>query len=376
MKLAVRLCCLKPLDAHPFVGFVIEIPLGKSQIDNEASGFGVRYQRKERDQCELYFANGKAAHRASDTIVAFDRHWITVHFPRGHLQTLVEKAPKSLADRFPDAKGKDKGMTLINFNLGAAPTVYSFGVPFRSSDGEVDGWVNDNKPIVDGHTLLDVLRQRHLYFVLAMAPADALKHYSSDRLPPLFIYPYSEDQSWNLARFKKEMAASKGHQFNKAFGYSDDRSHVTVVTQSIVQDIAWIHDAAEEIKAVRFPVYFVPPTSGDAAAATSFTVIVSVTKKFREQFEGPLRRLTKSEFLNLDLFNSFEDAEVYESWKGKILAYPNLQDHPADKHEMVLRVLRPKEEKETKKPKKEPYRVKTFSDRAMANRALQISKEQ
>lgn len=52
---------------------------------------------------------------------------------------------------------------------------------------------------------------------------------------------------------------------------------------------------------------------------------------------------------------------------------------------MVLRVLRPKEEKETKKieetkkpkkPKKEPYRVKTFSDRAMANRALQISKEQ
>ncbi|RSL44165.1 hypothetical protein CEP54_014797 [Fusarium duplospermum] len=343
MKLGARLCCLKPLDAHPFVGFVIEIPLGQSQIDNEAEGFGVRYQ----------------PHRASDTIVAFDRHWITVHFPRGHLQTLVEEAPKSVADRFPDAKGKDKGMTLINFNLGADPTVNGFGVPFRSSDSEVDGWVNDNKPILDGHTLLDVLRQRHLYFVLAMAPADALKHYSSDRLPPPFTYPYSEDQSWNLARFKKEMAASKGHQFAKGFSYPDDQSHATVVTQSIVQDIAWIHDAAEEIKAVRFPAYFVPPASGNAADATSFTVIISVTKKFREQFDGPLRRLTKSEFLNLDLFNSFEDAEVYESWKGKILAYPNLPDHPTDKHEMVLRVLRPKEEKETKKieeTKKEPYR--------------------
>ncbi|KAI8711430.1 hypothetical protein NCS52_01406400 [Fusarium sp. LHS14.1] len=350
-KLRSRLFFYKGIDMDSAIGFRLQVPLGNNQTENEASGFGVRHEYDV----------------PTESVVPLDQHYITVNFPRGDVKVLVEEAPKTLADRFPDAKGKHKGMTLINFSLGSRATVCGFGTPFRSTDDEVDGWVNDNKPIIDGHTLLDLLRQQHLYVVVAMAPAAALASFSDDRLPPLFTYPYGEDQSWSLHRFKKEMAASKGHRFAQVLSHPNDRSHVTSVTQSIIQDVAWLDDAATEINEVRFPAYFVPPTSGDAAAATSFTVIVSVTKEFRKQFEASLRRLVKSEFLSLDLFNSFGDSDVYESWQGKILTYTNLQDHPVERHELVLRVLRPKEEKETKKtegtkkieetkkPKKEPY---------------------
>lgn len=49
---------------------------------------------------------------------------------------------------------------------------------------------------------------------------------------------------------------------NKSVNFRDDNSLVAVVTQTIVQDIFWVHEAANKMRKQIHPAYFVPITPG------------------------------------------------------------------------------------------------------------------
>src|SRR5690348_5285041 len=71
--------------------------------------------------------------------------------------------------------------------------------------------------------------------------------------------------------------------------YIDDNSHVAVVTQAVVQDVFWLHQTAEVMKKLWFPVYFVPRRHDES----QFFVIIPMTR-FREWFDPAWRRLAKN----------------------------------------------------------------------------------
>ncbi|PNP61285.1 hypothetical protein FNYG_13971 [Fusarium nygamai] len=59
-------------------------------------------------------------------------------------------------------------------------------------------------------------------------------------LAPNFDYGYGADQSWDMERYMKQLHEIEGHRFRTAWNFETDASHVTAMTQSIVQDFMWI----------------------------------------------------------------------------------------------------------------------------------------
>ncbi|RSL50912.1 hypothetical protein CEP54_011672 [Fusarium duplospermum] len=359
-KLGAKVCLYAPADADPWLGLSLELPLGKDQVANEASGFGVRHQvRKALD----------------DEVVPVDHHRLNVQFPRGKIQTSFEDAPGPVLARFPNAKRRDKGMTVFKVVMDASATIDGFGYPFANADdAEVEGWVNDNKPIVDGITLMDVLRSKRFCFVVPLPLAVATKCLAMDHLPAPFIFPYGPCQEWKVSSYKEDIAKNKGHRFMPAFSHPSDLSHVTAVVQAAVQDVMWLDDAVEEILTFKFPAYFVNSGARAAEDTDRFYVVVALTTQFREEYDSPWRRLTKGETLQIRLFNSFEDDKADETWDAQIVEYPGkvdaLNDHPVDKHELVLYVRRPPQKLQDEIKKKPPYKVKTFPDRTDCKRKV------
>lgn len=148
-------------------------------------------------------------------MVPFDQHRIVVKFPRNQTEFTFEETPEPIATRFPDAKGKGPFSCLHVTLLGDAKVrVHGFGLPFANvEDAEVEAWVNDNAPIVEGHTLLDILAQRVFHFVIRQSAHDTEKHFHVDRLPPPFKHPYGATPGWDIQKFHTEAGKYKGHQF-------------------------------------------------------------------------------------------------------------------------------------------------------------------
>ncbi|RSM06136.1 hypothetical protein CDV31_009233 [Fusarium ambrosium] len=359
-KLGAKVGLYAQADADPWLGFSLQLPLGEDQVANEASGFGVLHQvRRAHD----------------DDVVPVDHHRLDIKFPRGKIQTSFEDAPGPVLSRFPNAKRRDKGMTVFKVTMDASATIHGFGYPFANADdAEVEGWVNDNKPIVDGITLMDVLRSKRFCFVLPLPLAVATKCLATDRLPAPFIFPYGPCQEWKVSSYKEDIAKNKGHRFMPAFSHPSDLSHITAVVQAAVQDVMWLDDAVHEILTFKFPAYFVSSGARAAEDTDRFHVVVALTTQFREEYDSPWRRLTKGETFKIRLFNSFEDEKADETWDCQIVEYPGkvdaLNDHPVDKHELVLYVRRPPRKAELVIKKKPPYKVKTFPDRTDCKRKV------
>ncbi|KAF4992306.1 hypothetical protein FDECE_13760 [Fusarium decemcellulare] len=331
-KLGARLAAFKPKDAGSWTGFFIDVPFAKGQASNEARGFGVCH---------------KSDRTKDDRVLVVDRYEIEVRFPRGAFEITVMAAPEEIASGYPEAKGRDKGLTLITVRLGDRPVqVGGFGVPFANADDpEVEGWINDNKPIVDGHTLLDFLQQEVFSFVVAMAAVEAAKKLDPERLPPPFAYDYGIFSGWDVRGFKDLIEANKGHQFAPAFKHFDDNSHLTAVAQSAAQDIMWLDDEADKIAGSKFPAYFIPLESGDLVDVKRFHVVISVTKLFRDEHDAAWRRFSKSDFLELRLFGSHEAEKSHSLWPAKIVGFPQGKDelakHPVGDYELVVTTNRP-----------------------------------
>lgn len=149
---------------------------------------------------------------ASGRVLPYDWHRITVKFPRGKFQSFVEEASVPLLARFPNAKAAQKGLGLVTVHLrdDAEVTIDGFGIPFANpSDAELEGWVNDNKAIADGHTLLDILQQRKFFFLVAYPCREIGKKWVEDLLPPPLSYPYGTEHDWNVPRFKRLLQENK-----------------------------------------------------------------------------------------------------------------------------------------------------------------------
>lgn len=124
-----------------------------------------------------------------------------------------------MVDRFPGAKNREKGLSILEVDLkDAHATITGFGVPFANAeDAELEGWVNDSKPIVDSHTLLDVLKQRKFWIIIDMPAMHAGHKFREASLPPPFSYPYGSNQDWDVDNFKDLIKANKGYQFATAY---------------------------------------------------------------------------------------------------------------------------------------------------------------
>ncbi|KAM6477166.1 hypothetical protein HDV62DRAFT_395395 [Trichoderma sp. SZMC 28011] len=178
----------------PWVGFKLGLPLGKEQIGNEQKGFGVRHA----------FVRGVGG----GAVLPSDQAEIYIKFLREGCSYAFEEASKAVFVRFPNAKGREKGLTVIRVSLAdeACVTFSGFGMPFANADdAQVEGW--------------------------------------------------------DVFKFKNFIKANGGHQFETADSHPDDNHHMTAVNQSNVQDVMWLDDAAIEIAVTKFPAYFFRPDS-------------------------------------------------------------------------------------------------------------------
>ncbi|KAL2673659.1 hypothetical protein Neosp_012102 [[Neocosmospora] mangrovei] len=310
-------------------------------------------------------------------------HKLLIKFPHGKIQTSLKDAPEALTRRFPNAKGRKKGMTVFKVFIGdASASIHRSGYPTTNADDiDIEGWMNDELT-VDGRTPIDILRIKHFCFVLPLPLGRAIKILCEDGFSAPMIYPPSISQTWNPPLFKAMIAANKGHQFMPAFDHPNDSSHITAIIQGAVQDVMWIDDAVNEILKLKFPAYFVSPepSASEPRAVediNQFYIVVALTAQFCAEYEEPWRRLTKGEGFRIQLFDSYEASGPHETWDCKITEYSSkidaLKAHPIKEHELVLRARRPSRDESQKK---QPYKIKTFPDRDAANDALAEDREQ
>ncbi|KAK5991591.1 hypothetical protein PT974_09876 [Cladobotryum mycophilum] len=359
-KIMAKFCIFKKAESDSWMGLSLHFPFGKDQIANEQSGFGV---------CHRVAGSGNGV------MTPLEQHIITIKFPRGGCCYTFDEAPKSVLNRFPNAKNKEKGFTIARVCLkdDAAFTIDGFGVPFANSDdAEVDGWVNDNKPIINGLTLLDILGQREFHIVVAVPIENAKDNLIESQLLPPFQYPYGTDQKWDVGKFKKLIAANKGQQFGPEYAYFDDNHHMTVVNQANLQDIMWLDDACIEIEKKKFPAYFVRPTGAATANMERFYVVVATPLGFREQWGAAWRRLSQRSGFLLHFYNAVEDEDLAAKWACKIVDHPNiisaLAYHQTRDHELVLDV-----QCLSRGPTN--YTLTVFGSRGEADRALGLGEK-
>ncbi len=134
------------------------------------------------------------------------------------------------------------------------------------------------------------------------------------------------------------------------------------MTQVNAQDVMWLDTAAEEIRQIRFPAYFVAQDP-NVADPSEFFVITASTEMFRERFGGAWRRLTKCDTLKIHLFQDASDKDdTVAKWyvvlltfllffsdsyirDCKFVNFPKgigaLNSHPTNDEELVLLVRRP-----------------------------------
>ncbi|KAM0324627.1 hypothetical protein ACHAQA_008016 [Verticillium albo-atrum] len=340
-----------------YVGFALNFPMSTGS----ASGFGVRY-------------NYDYGLRQS---VQSTSHMLEVKFPRSCTYT-VEDACSELTARFPGAK-LPKGMCLVTVRLGIHDnlTVDGFGFPFvNPHNPTVEAWLNQSAPIVDDITLPGFLKRKEFCFAVATSVDEARRMLDVDKLPPPFAFPYGTEHKWKRERYDEQLAATKSKtSWMPSYSFSDDNNHLAVMTQSVLQDVIWLDNAAIQIRATEVPVYFVPHDSSiPPADEIKFFVIVPLTKLFRDSYDAAWRRFAKNETVELLLFADPDDTKPAR-WNCDIVAIPKgielLNDHPTDAYEVVLETRRPKGNDN----RGGDFEVKTFATRVKANEAREQGDE-
>lgn len=95
-----------------------------------------------------------------------------------------------------------------------------------------------------------------------------------------------------------------------------------------MQDVMWLDTAADKIRQVRFPAYFVPRDNAPAVDATNFFAILLITEEFRQKFDAAWRHLTKSDSFKIQLFDDADDAQPAEKWFVTSFAYNVFVSNP------------------------------------------------
>ncbi|KAH7272937.1 hypothetical protein B0J15DRAFT_573805 [Fusarium solani] len=333
--------------AESSIGFSLEFPFGQA---SEEEGFGICHR--------VDYAN--------HTTVPTDMRRIEVRFPREGFSRSVEPViSDALRSRFPGTK---KHLSLVEVSL-RDPTltkVHGFGMPFKGPGHPFEELLNHQGGFIAGkHTLLEFLRQDRFWIIVA-APSGILESiWDARKLPPPFAYPYGNIHNWDEGRYAK-MLEAEGHQFLPTWNYHDDNAHLTVMTQSQVQDFMWLDGAVGKIASQKSSAYFVEYAQGNTS---KYFVVMALSKTFKNNFEHALCHLAKGAF-KLDLYDNWEDEAASGQWDAEIVdpqGIDALNAHHLAEHEMVLLVRRPLRTQAAQGPE---FEVITFQSRPAANLAL------
>ncbi|KAF5545727.1 hypothetical protein FMEXI_5911 [Fusarium mexicanum] len=401
-KIKAQLRSVQAWDCDTWIGLALDFPLGKDQKANEEVGFGVRYRAPE--------------HGSQDRSKLCDYHQIRIKFPRNFsYQVQQGQSPSTFTNEH---------LSYVKIYFGEArATIEGFGVPFANQeDHQVESWINGNAPIVWKYHLLDILQQQTLDLVLP-AKSSLVKILGTVQNSSPFRYPYSEDFSWDLTRFEKELRENKGQQFSPLFSHPTDVSHMTAVSQSIVQDVVWLRQAAKRLgytyskslgntnprsvdrldipsrNHARIPAYFfwckAPDTDTDGKECLHLAIPFSepLVKAI-----GPASKLLiQQRIFKLQIFNSRESQKYAEvEWfcrlapLGKLDRYARHRKSTTD----LILVVRPKiqmydfrdvlrsayhpcKKRDHIIRRRHPFldKLKTFADRQSANEALLLDGE-
>jgi hypothetical protein len=309
------------------------------------------------------------------SVVPIQTYKIEVKFPY-ETDSSVEEASPGLLKLLPDT-GKKMCRLSVSLKPGDHCHVKGYGGPF-SNPGDLCEKVikNESLTFFGDMALVDIIQQRQFSFVVS-TPSGMMATNWSHPLPLPFRYPYGEEHFWSEERYDDMLPKTRGPQFAPSWAFDNDNEHLAALTQSQVQDIMWIHKAAQEIKEVKFRAYFIVSRHDEPQDCKEFFAIVPLGKAFLAQFEQSWLRLTKSGYLKLRLLDDEEDEdEEPAKWDARIQEAPRGLDtlnlHPVDINDLVLVVRRPHSKQVARRP---DFQVKVYSNRTAATIELRKAKE-
>ncbi|KAF9768906.1 hypothetical protein IL306_013754 [Fusarium sp. DS 682] len=326
--IATSLLALRTPDKDSYLGLIINFPLPNSV---EHTGFGKSYQLNDQ---KLTLSNTRK---------------ITVKFPREEIAITYRAADEQETARYPNAK---KHMAWVDVVLGKDAEVFvkGFGMPYANPGHPADDWLHspDSAPVLDEMTLLDIIQQRHFSFLVNRLDKALESKWSVASLAPKFDYGYSADHSWDMDKYMKQIDI-KGHRFQATWSFDTDDSHVTVLTQSLVQDVLWIHKGCLEMATKLGSAYFVKKSA--SMKSTKWYAIVRMDPKFWKQYKTIWPRA--SEIATMKLLVHPGPNEVPESWANdlsehwtaRICQDPQnltaLNQHPLNENDLVIEAIEP-----------------------------------
>ncbi|CAH0026931.1 unnamed protein product [Clonostachys rhizophaga] len=307
---------------------------------------------------------------------------LLVKFPRGHFDVKVQDIDSipGLRARFPSLTEPATFIT-VHLHYSHNVVVDGYAKPFSNPGHPCDGWFNRNLPIDDGITLLGLLEERRFHFVLSKNTDYYNRFWTESMLPPPFSYPYKHRLSWDIEEYRKEFSEHRGEPFARAITFPNDESRMAAVTQSAIQDVIWIADAAAEIFATKLSAYFIPSQTDQNGMCSRYYVIIPLSTEFYDKYEQQWLALTDCESFKLAFHDhdsamappSLAEEEDWKkmalsTWDAKIEQCPQhvavMAHHPVEENDLVLFVSRGAL----------GLKVPTFQDRFAANTALRGDK--
>lgn len=363
---------------NPWVGFAISIPLG-SNIEDE--GFGQVHHCKSAPPC-LALMDMDADHPSVDENYEqgvpklAQSVTISVRLPRGNFTRSIEplSADSPWRNRL-SGLGKEDALVKVTLSPNAQVDVDGFGMPFSNPGHPSEEWMKKGGTIAPYTCLVGFLESRQFTLVVRCPAQTVEKNWAKHDELPEFRFPYDTSHAWSRDAYRSLLDRNKGVGFPPSWTLDDDNASITVMAHSVAQDIVWLDVAADEIRELNFPGYFVPTIKDEApSAAKRYFAVVSLTPEFRASFDAAWRRLTKSETLTLNISDGPDDEPA--QWDARIMDHPEgidaLTAHPVETHELVLQVRRPQEKDKKRRPE---FQVVTFETRQSANAARKESSD-
>lgn len=148
---------------------------------------------------------------------------------------------------------------------------------------------------------------------------------------------------------------------------------MAVVTQSVVQDSFWVHEAAQLMRKTTWPVYFVVPrdrSDADVAGIDTFYAVITLSMAFKIGHDDAWTRVAcKGDPFLLELRYSKDDRKAAGTWDAVLVQHPetvpDLKNHGIRGHDIVVRTRRPRPTSN----RGADFQVKTFPDRDTAHKS-------
>lgn len=190
---------------------------------------------------------------------------------------------------------QNPGLTFFEIHLkeGQSVRVENFGIPFCNPGHAAEQWLRYNKPFFGKVTLQHIMNQRSFYLVLVKSVAEVEQMASTPVRPNTFVQSmYGQRHDWDIKRYTQQQQQSgfKGKTIQAYESFQSDNEQIAILTQSVVQDYMWLHDAKKAILQRQWPAYFIPCEEGEDR---KYFVVIHLNVAFREYFSNAWRMFTR-----------------------------------------------------------------------------------